>query len=77
MTREEALERISRRAFNEEHLAQDFEYVATKLDVSVAELQQLMKGPNKSYKDYSNAMSMIDVGTKVLRALGLQKAIIR
>jgi hypothetical protein len=36
-----------------------------------------MDGENKSYRDYNNAMGMITLGTKVLRALGIQKAIIR
>ena len=77
LSRDEALERIARPAYDPETLAHDFEYIATKLDLSVAELQQIMAGPNKSYLDYSNAMSMIDLGTKVLRGLGIQKAIIR
>jgi N-acetyl sugar amidotransferase len=77
MTREEGLERISKPAYSEENLAEDFEYIATKLDLTVEELQQIMSGANKSYKDYSNAMTLIDMGTKVLRALGVQKAIIR
>lgn len=77
MTREEALERISRLAYNPDDLRQDFEYVATKLDLTVPELQGIMEGPNKTYKDYANAMSIIDLGTKVLRAVGVQRAIIR
>jgi tRNA(Ile)-lysidine synthase TilS/MesJ len=77
LSRDEALERIAKPAYDPETLAHDFEYIATKLDLSVAELQQIMAGTNKSYLDYSNAMSMIDLGTKVLRGLGIQKAIIR
>lgn len=77
MTREEALERIAQTAYNPDDLAQDFEYIATKLDLTVPELQQIMDGPNKSYKDYANAMTFIDLGTKVLRAVGVQRAIIR
>lgn len=77
MTRVEALERIAQPAHDEKTIAQDFEYVATKLDLDVVELRQLMNGPNKSYRDYRNNMTMIKVGTQVLRALGLQNAIIR
>lgn len=77
MTREEALERISKLAYNPDDLRQDFEYVATKLDLTVPELQAILDGPNKTYKDYANAMSIIDLGTKVLRAVGVQRAIIR
>ena len=77
LSRGDALARIAKPAYNADNLAEDFEYIATKLDLSVAELQQIMDGPNKSYKDYANAMSMIELGTKVLRAIGMQRAIVR
>ncbi len=47
MTREEALEKIARPAYDEATVAQDFEYVANKLDISVDELQAICDGPNK------------------------------
>lgn len=77
LSRADALERIAKPAYNAETVAEDFEYIATKLDLSVAELKQIMAGPNKTYKDYQNSMGMIELGTKVLRALGVQRAIIR
>ena len=77
LSRADALEKIAIPAYNAEDVAQDFEYIATKLDLTVDELKQIMAGPNKTYKDYDNAMGMIELGTKVLRALGVQRAIIR
>lgn len=77
LTRADALERIAKTAYNADNLAEDFEYIATKLDLSVPELQHIMDGENKSYRDYHNAMPMIELGTKVLRAVGVQRAIIR
>jgi hypothetical protein len=77
LTRAEALARIAEPAYDAETIAQDFEYIATKLDLTVPELRALMDGPNRSYHDYRNAMGVIDLGTKVLRAAGLQHAIIR
>lgn len=77
MTRAEAMERIAKPAYDEATIGQDFEYVATKLDISVAELRTLLHGPNKSFRDYKSAMPMIQLGTQVLRALGVQRAIIR
>ena len=73
----QALEKLAQPAYDEQTLAQDFEYIATKLDLSVADLQALMAGPKKTYKDYKNNMGMIDLGTRVLRSLGVQRAIIR
>jgi len=77
MTREEALRKIEQPAYDAETIAGDFEYVATKLDLSVRELRDLMNGPNKTYRDYKNNMAFIALGTKVLRLLGAQRGIIR
>jgi N-acetyl sugar amidotransferase len=77
LKREDALAKIAVPAYTEEALAQDFEYIATKLGLSVAELQELHRGENKTYRDYANDMALIELGTKVLRGLGIQRAIIR
>jgi len=77
LSRDDALARITKAPYDEATLAQDFEYVATKLDLSVEELRALMNGPNKSYRDYRSAMPLINLGTMALRAVGVQRAIIR
>lgn len=71
MTREEALERLSGPAYDEATIAQDFEYVATKLGISVAELQAYMDLPKKSYRDYKSQESIYALGTGFMRLLGL------
>jgi N-acetyl sugar amidotransferase len=77
MTRGEALERIAKPAYDEATIHDDFEYVATKLDISVADLQALLRGSNKSFRDYRSAMPLIQLGTHVMRMFGVQRAIIR
>jgi hypothetical protein len=77
MTREEALERVAQPAYDEKTIAQDFEYIAKKLDLTVSELQEIMNGENKTYRDYKNSMNLISLGTKILRIAGIQRAIIR
>jgi hypothetical protein len=77
LTRDDALRRIAEPAYDEETVAQDFEYIATKLDLTVEELRAIQAGPNKSYRDYKHSMGLINVGTKVLRAVGVQRAVIR
>jgi N-acetyl sugar amidotransferase len=72
MTRDDALERISRVPYDPETIAEDFEYVATKLGISVEELEKLREGPRRSYREYKNYMPLIELGTKVLTALGLE-----
>ncbi len=77
LSREEALEKIAQPAYAPDMIAQDFEYIATKLGLTVDELRALHNGPNKSYRDYKNDMTFINLGTSVLRALGVQRAIVR
>lgn len=77
MTREEALARIAQPAYDEATIREDFEYVATKLDIGVAELEALLRGSNKSFRDYRSAMPLIQLGTQVMRIFGVQRAIIR
>jgi N-acetyl sugar amidotransferase len=77
MTREEALDRISRPEMDEQFLRQEFEYVANKLDLTVSELQQIFEGENKTYRDYKNKKWIIGLGTKVMALLGLEKRLFR
>jgi N-acetyl sugar amidotransferase len=77
MTRNEALERISKPEMDEEFLKQEFEFVANKLDLTVEELEAIFKGENKTYKDYSNKRWLIGIGAKVMRFLGLENRLFR
>jgi N-acetyl sugar amidotransferase len=77
MTRAEALEKLSRPAHDEETLARDFEYVATKLGIPVAELQRYFDAPNKTYRDYRSQRAVFAVGSRVLKLLGVEKAVKR
>ena len=72
MTREEALERLSRPAYDEATVAQDFEYVATKLGISVGELQGYMDGENKTFRDYESQENIYLVGARLVRLFGLE-----
>ena len=74
MNREEALERLKSPAIDDEAAAHDFEYVATKLGISVTELQQYMDAPNKSFRDYKNQEWLFDLGTKIFALLGLENS---
>ena len=77
MTRNEALDRISRPEMDEHFLKQEFEYVANKLDLTVDELQQIFDGENKTYRDYKNKRWMIGLGASVMRRLGLERRLFR
>jgi N-acetyl sugar amidotransferase len=71
MTRDEAIQKLSKPPYDPETIGQDFEYVATKLGVTVDVLQGYFDAPNKSYKDYKTQESIYKVGARAMRALGL------
>ncbi len=77
MTRDEALERISRPEMDEQFLQQEFEYVANKLDFTVDELQRIFEGENKTCLDYKNKRWAIGFGARAMTALGLEKRLFR
>lgn len=77
MTRDKALDRISRPEMDGHFLKQEFEYVAHKLDLSVDELQALFEMPKKTYRDYKNKRDLIGLGANVMRKLGLEKRFFR
>jgi N-acetyl sugar amidotransferase len=77
MTRDYALDRISHPEMDEHFLAQEFEYVAHKLDLTIEQLQELFDAPNKTYRDYKNKRWLIGLGANAMRWLGLEKRYFR
>ncbi len=73
MTREEALEDLKKKPYEEELMVEDTRFIAEKLGMSVKEFERLISGDNKSYKDYKNSIVMIRLGTFVFRMLGIEK----
>lgn len=73
MTREDALKQLEKPAYDPDTIKQDFEYIATKLGISVDELQGYMDAPNKTYKDYKSQEGIYNIGAKVMRMLGKEK----
>lgn len=77
MTRDAALDRISRPEMDEHFLKREFEYIANKLDLTVDELQAIFDGENKTYHEYRNKRWAISLGASVMRALGLETRLFR
>lgn len=73
MTREEALERLQSPAYDPETIAEDFNYIASKLDITSEELRALFEGENRTYHDYKNQMWLYEMGARVLKSLGVEK----
>ena len=77
MSREQAICELQQLPYKEESIEQDFEYIASKLDISGDELRTYHKLPKRSYKDYKSNQSMFNLGARLLHWLGIEKAIKR
>ena len=73
MTREEAIQNLTKPAYDEVTIKQDFEYIATKLGITIKELQTYLDAPNKTYKDYKSQENIYSIGAKIMRFFGLEK----
>lgn len=72
-TREEALKELESPGYDAATMREDLEYIAAKLGITTAEFEALIDGENKTFKDYKNSWGLIQFGTVVLRALGVEK----
>jgi N-acetyl sugar amidotransferase len=77
MVRDEALEKISKPELDEKTMADEFEYVAKKLDWTVDEFKEIMSGENKTFRDYKNNFFLITLGTRIYNLLGLDNRVFR
>lgn len=73
MLREEALQKLEKPAYDEEQIEHEFDYIASKLGISVAELNTYLEGPNRSYKDYRSQRPIYDIGARIMRVFGLER----
>jgi len=72
MTRAAALERLAQLPYDPATIGQEFEYVATKLGITTAELQSYMDAPKKTYKDYRSQESIYYLGARAMKLFGME-----
>jgi N-acetyl sugar amidotransferase len=71
MTRDAALRELEKLPYDAASQSNDFNYVATKLDISTDELRRYHEMPKKYYWDYRNQERFFRLGSRVLAAAGL------
>ncbi len=77
MTREEALELLSRPPYDPDQMELDKQYVAKKLGVTAEEFDGIIEQPSKTPADYRNQMWVIRLGVTVSKLLGIEKRNLR
>ena len=73
MSRKQALEKLKKPPFDEIEIKNDFEYVANKLRISVSKLDEYLRLPIKSYKDYRSQDLIYKIGSIVSKKMNIEK----
>ena len=73
MTRKEALNELKNKSYDKNTIISEKEFIANKLDISLEELEDYMKMPKKTYKDYKNQEFIYNLGANILKTIGIEK----
>lgn len=73
LSRQEALKILEKAPYPEETAMNDMKYICDKLEISVDDFKRLMKGENKTYKDYPNSAWISQLAIKTAILLGMEK----
>lgn len=71
LTREEALLQLEKPPYDPQTIHQDFEYIATKLGITVDKLQEYHEMPLKFYWDYKNSHILLKNIEKMVSFFGI------
>jgi N-acetyl sugar amidotransferase len=73
MTRDEALSKLTVPEYDPKTIGQEITYIATKLGIAAAKMQQYFELPKKYYWDYKNHQHLFRLGAKVMQKMGLER----
>jgi len=73
ITRDEALEILQKEPYPEKQALEDMEYIAKKLGLKRKEFEEIIKMPNKTYRDYPNSYWWIKKALNFARFVGVEK----
>ena len=77
LTRNQALEELTQETFGSDELRLEIKFICDKLEISEDYFNKLFLGQNKSFKNYKSNYFIINILTKILFFLGIEKRIIR
>jgi N-acetyl sugar amidotransferase len=73
MDRKDAISRLKEHAYSLEEVEKDYEFIASKLRISVEELKKYHSMPIKSFRDYKNQEFLFTLGSRLTRFFGIDK----
>ncbi len=72
MSRSDALDKLKQPPYDPEMVHHDFEYIATKLGISVDELRAYHAAPNRLNSEFRSQQSIYSIGAPIMRMFGLE-----
>lgn len=69
MTRSDAIKTLSTLPYSEQNIVEEKRYVARKLCISVAELDDIVSSPPRSYRDYRNGKKLLTIINTIYRCV--------
>lgn len=72
MTRDEAISKLKKPAYDKETIKNDFEFISNKLSIETSELKKYMTISKKTYKDFKSQDKIYNIGAKAMRIAGLE-----
>lgn len=73
MTRDDALVALQTLPYDPEEIRNEKDFVASKLEITVGELEAYFTMPKKTWQDYRNQQQIYKYGAAVMRLLGLER----
>ena len=73
LSRDEALLKLKEDPYPAEEAKKDFQYIASKLNLSDDELHSFMVMPKKYFYDYPNSKNLFNLGESILSGLGITR----
>ena len=77
MKRQDAIDRLKKPEMDELLTLREFDYVASKLELTTDELNKLIELPKKTFHSFKNKRNFINLGAIISRKLGLEKRFFR
>jgi len=74
MSRDIAIEKLNPPPYDLSSIDDEFEYVATKLRISIEELKSYHTMPKKWFRDYKNEYWLFELGATIMKLMGLERA---
>ena len=73
MTRDDAMKLIAENPYDEKQAREDQEYIAKKLGISNEEMEKIIDGENKTWRDYKNQANILNFFIHTAQRAGIEK----